>query len=129
MDRYRSILAFAWWLPVILMTGCSITRPCADGGDVSWTPKIVGDKRCTQKDFPGGRTLNHGKFTQAYQSTGKIALEGEFDEGKRQGIWLYYAEDQKLKAVKYYDRGIEKTPPADAQKEIDRLIQQKAGQR
>lgn len=108
---------------------CAISKPCAEGGDISWTPSIIGDKRCTQKTFPGGRTLNHGKFTQVYQKTGTIALEGEFEEGKKHGTWSFYSEDRQLKAVKYFDQGIEKTPPAEVQKEIDRLIQQKAGTR
>lgn len=113
----------------LLTSACSITKPCTEGGDVSWNPKIVGDKRCAQKDFPGKRTLNHGPFTQAYQSTGRIALEGEFDEGRKQGIWKYYGEDGQLKSVKYFDRGVEKTPPAEVQKEINLIIQQKAGTR
>lgn len=113
----------------VLLSGCSITKPCSEGGDVSWIPKIVGDKRCAQKEFPGKRTLNHGAFTQAYQSTGRIALEGEFDEGRKQGIWKYYGEDGQLKAVKYFDRGVEKTPPPEIQKEINLIIQQKAGTR
>lgn len=116
-------------LIVISLSACSVTKPCSEGGDVSWNPKIVGDKRCAQKEFPGKRMLNHGAFTQAYKSTGRIALEGEFDEGRKQGIWKYYAEDGSLKAVKYFDRGVEKTPPAEVQKEIDLIIQQKAGTR
>ena len=114
---------------VIVLSACSITKPCSEGGDISWIPKIVGDKRCAQKEFPGHKTLNHGKFTQAYQTTGKIALEGQFDEGRKEGLWIYYGEDTKLRAVKFFDRGVEKTPPADIQKEIDLLIQQKAGTR
>ena len=96
---------------------------------MSWVPKIVGDKKCAQKSMPDGRSLNHGKFQQAYQATGTIALEGNFDEGKKSGIWLYYGEDTKLRAAKYFESGVEKTPPAEIQKQIDLLIQQKAGMR
>lgn len=113
----------------VTLTACSITKPCSEGGDVSWMPKITGDKRCAQKEFPGRRVLNHGAYTQAYQTTGTIALEGQFDEGRKQGIWKYYGEDGKLRSVKYFDRGVEKTPPPEVQKEIDLIIQQKAGSR
>src|SRR4051812_3157339 len=120
---------FLTFVLAVVSSACSVTKPCSDGGDISWTPKITGDKRCAQKEFPGKRTLNHGAFTQAYQTTGRIALEGEFDEGRKQGIWKYYGEDGKLRSVKYFDRGVEKTPPLDVQKEIDLIIQQKAGDR
>ena len=111
------------------MNACAISRPCSEGGDVSWNPKIVGDKRCAQKTLVNGRLVNNGKFQQAYQSTGTIALEGEFDEGKKSGIWLFYGEDHHLVAAKYFDKGVEKTPPAEIQKQIDLLIQQKTGNR
>jgi hypothetical protein len=121
----NSVLGFCSIL--ILTSACAITRPCTDGGDVSWTPKIVGDKRCAQKTSKDGRVLNQGKFQQFYESTGTIALEGGFDEGKKDGIWLYYAEDKRLVAAKYFDKGVEKTPPLEVQKQIDLIIQQKAG--
>lgn len=107
--------------------GCAIHHPCADGGDVSWEPKIIGDKRCTQKTDPTGITKNQGKFTQFYASTGKLALDGNFEEGRKDGIWLYYAEDGHLKSAKYFEKGVEKTPPPEMQKKIDLIIQQKAG--
>ena len=114
---------------LLFLTGCAISRPCSEGGDVSWNPKILGDKRCTQKKLPTGQVVNHGKFQQSYQSTGLIALEGEFDEGKKSGIWLFYGEDHHLIAAKYFDKGVEKTPPTEVQKKIDLIIQQKAGSR
>lgn len=112
---------------LLVSAGCAVHKPCSEGGDISWNPKIVGDKRCEQKEFPGHKTLNHGKFKQSYQSTGTIALEGQFDEGRKEGLWLYYGEDSKLRSVKFFDRGVEKTPPASVQKQIDLIIQQKAG--
>ncbi|MBS1957876.1 MAG: hypothetical protein JST80_00245 [Bdellovibrionales bacterium] len=111
----------------LLIGGCAIHKPCSEGGDITWNPKITGDKRCEQKEFSGHKMLNHGKFTQAYKTTGTIALEGQFDEGRKEGLWLYYGEDTKLRSVKYFDRGVEKTPPASAQKQIDLIIRQKAG--
>ena len=109
------------------LSGCAIHRPCSEGGDVTWNPKIVGDKRCGQRKLPSGKIVNEGKFQQYYQKTGNLALEGQFEEGQKQGIWSYYGEDQHLKVVKYFDKGIEKTPPSDVQKKIDLIIQQKSG--
>jgi len=111
----------------VLGDACSITRPCSEAGDVSWNPKITGDKRCTQKTRKDGKTVNHGKFLQSYSSTGRIALEGEFVEGFKSGIWLHYAEDGRLIAVKYFDQGVEKSPSEDVRKMMDLLIQQKTG--
>jgi len=109
------------------LTGCAIHHPCSDAGDVVWNPKIIGDKRCEQKTLPDGKVVDHGDFKQFYQSTGTIALEGQFAEGQKQGMWAYYAENGHLRSVKYFDKGVEKTPPAEVQKQIDLLIQQKAG--
>ena len=122
----RAILFFGFF-SVFCLGGCSISRPCSEGGDTSWTPKIIGDKRCEQKKSSAGKPVNDGKFLQKYQSTGKIALEGQFENGKKQGIWCYYGPDGKLLAVKYFDQGVEKTPPIEFQKKVDLIIQQKAG--
>ena len=108
-------------------SGCSISKPCSEAGDVSWNPKIIGDKRCTQRARKDGRIVNHGKFLQSYTSTGRIALEGEFVEGLKSGIWLHYAEDGRLIAVKYFDQGVEKSPSEEVRKKMDLLIQQKTG--
>ena len=118
-------LAFLFILTAV--SACAITKPCTDAGDVSWNPKIIGDKRCAQKTTTDGRVLNHGKFQQYYQSTGTLALEGNFEEGKKDGIWLYYAEDRHLVAAKFFAKGVEKTPPLEVQKQIDLIIEQKAG--
>ncbi len=96
---------------------------------MSWIPAVVGDKRCTQKAATDGRVFNQGKFTQYYQSTGSVALEGNFEDGKKDGIWLFYAEDHHLVSAKFFDRGVEKAPPPEVQKQIDLLILQKAGSR
>lgn len=120
MNGLSVLLCFA-------LMGCAVTKPCSEGGDVSWNPKIIGDKRCAQKTDASGHTFNQGKFQEYYFSTGTLALEGEFDQGRKDGIWLYYGEDRRLISAKFFDRGVEKTPPASAQKQIDLIIQQKAG--
>lgn len=111
----------------MILTACSIRKPCAEGGDISWTPKIVGDKRCTQKKQPDGTFLNEGPFRQIYESNREIALEGEFVKGQKHGIWLHFGEDRKLKSAKYFEKGVEKTPSAEIQKKIDLIIEQKTG--
>jgi len=118
---------FAVLLGVTLVTGCSIHHPCAEGGDVSWTPKISGDKRCTQKKNSDGSMVNDGPFRQSYYKTNTIALEGQFTDGKKQGIWLYYGEDGGLKVAKFFEKGVERNPPPEVQKQIDLMIQQKTG--
>ena len=117
----------AYGIVLFSLTGCAISKPCTEGGDISWNPKIIGDKRCAQKAGTDGKVLNQGKFQQYYESTGTIALDGNFDAGKKDGIWLYYAEDKHLVAAKFFEKGVEKTPPAEIQKKIDLIIQQKAG--
>ena len=112
---------------ILVLTSCAIHKPCAEGGDISWNTKIDGDKKCTQKKLPDGKVVNHGPFKQAYRSTNEIALEGQFELGQKQGIWLFYGEDGKLKSAKFFEKGVEKTPPNSVQKEIDLIIQQKTG--
>jgi hypothetical protein len=114
---------------LLICNACSTAGPCTAGGDVSWSPSINGDKRCLQARSADGKIHNQGKYQEFYHSTGTLALDGEFDEGKKTGIWLYYAEDKSLIAVKYFDHGIESTPPIEIQKQINLLIQQKAGMR
>lgn len=106
---------------------CSITKPCAEGGDITWNPPIIGDKKCSIKKNKDGKNILEGPFKQEYFSTHTIALEGQFEEGRKTGIWTYYGEDGKLKSVKYFDSGVEKTPPIEAQKKIDLIITQKNG--
>ena len=127
--RVHSTHAPVWILTLLLLAACSISRPCSEGGDVSWNPKIVGDKKCGQKASKDGRQVDDGEFKQFYESTGTLALDGQMKEGQKSGIWLYYSENSQLRSVKYFDHGVEKTPPPEVQKEIDRLIQQKSGNR
>ena len=124
MERFLLILT-----AVFLTNACSTSYPCTDGGDISWNPPIVGDRRCGQRTLSDGRTVNQGRFIQFYGTSGDLALDGSFEDGKKSGIWSYFAPDHHLIAVKFFDRGVEKTPPLEAQKNIDLIIQQKAGKR
>lgn len=107
--------------------GCAIHKPCSEAGDTTWNPKITGDKRCGQKKNNEGKVVNNGPFYQYYQSNRRLALEGHFENGLKQGVWLHYGEDGNLKSAKFFQQGVEKTPDVETQKEIDRLIQQNTG--
>lgn len=109
------------------LQGCAIHKPCSEAGDTTWNPKILGDKRCAQKVGPEGKIVNDGPFLQVYQTNREVALQGQFSNGQKDGVWLYFGEDRKLKAAKFFEKGVERTPTVEAQKEIDLIIQQKAG--
>ncbi len=110
-----------------VFTGCSISKPCSEGGDITWNPVIKGDKKCTLKKNAEGKRVLDGKFEQTYATTNTVALQGQFENGKKAGIWIYYGEDSKLKAVKYFDHGVEITPPPAVQKQMDLILIQKSG--
>lgn len=122
---FRHALWAVLGVALTVMSSCAIHKPCAEGGDVSWNPKIIGDKRCTQ-ELQSGKMVNHGSFRQTYKSNGEIALIGQYEKGQKQGIWQYFGEDAKLRRVIYFEKGVEKTPPPEIQKKIDLIIEQQA---
>lgn len=103
------------------LAACALTptRPCTAGGDVSWRSSvakdgnIVGDKHCLQKQGPDGRFRNHGEYKVTYPG-GRKALEGRFENGKKEGFWSEYNEKGEKIAERYYEGGVEKSPPAGA---------------
>jgi antitoxin component YwqK of YwqJK toxin-antitoxin module len=92
--------------------GCSTTlyKPCSDGGDVSWEPaldkKKIGNRSCRQIQVRG-KYLNDGQYYQYFPS-GKIAIEGQFKNGLREGKWTQFDEDGKKLFIREYDQGEEK---------------------
>ena len=93
-----------------LLSACATTKPCSKGGDVSWPNPIQGDKVCYQKTDKNGLTVNEGNYRQHY-ADGKVAVEGEFKNGKRDGFWYQYDESGNKTLEKYYEDGVEKAPP------------------
>jgi hypothetical protein len=91
----------------------STTRPCTDAGDVSWPNSIKGDKRCYQRRDAEGKYVNHGKYYQ-YHLNGKIAVEGQFEDGRKEGIWIEYNEKGDPVVKKYYEKGVELAIPTKA---------------
>lgn len=78
----------------LMLSGCAISRPCSEAGDVTWVNPgypIKGDKKCRQVKNTEGKYVNDGKFQWFYMS-GKLALEGEFKNGFKDGIWTQYEE-------------------------------------
>ncbi len=100
-------------------SGCAVTmtRPCSEGGDVSWRSSktsdgnIKGDKHCLQKKLDDGRFVNHGIYKVKHPN-GKLALEGRFELGKKEGYWSEFDEKGEKVAERYFEAGVEKTPSA-----------------
>lgn len=87
--------------------GCATTwKPCTDGGDIQWDPPVKGNMQCHQRKDENGKYVNHGKFYQ-YDGKGRVAVEGEFRDGKRQGTWIQYDEKGQKIAKKWFHKGIE----------------------
>jgi hypothetical protein len=88
------------------LTACAVAKPCHLGGDVTWPNPIHGDRQCHQKLFSDGRWLNHGRFVQKHLN-GQIALEGQFEEGRKQGRWIQYDEQGNRIAERTFENGVE----------------------
>jgi len=52
--------------------------------------------RATRRNLDGD-ILNHGKFQQFYQN-GQIEVDGQYEDGEREGEWIWFFEDGTLKA-------------------------------
>lgn len=102
---------------IALVMGCAFTRnrPCSKAGDTSWYPPISGNMQCYQSQAPNGDLMNQGLFRQ-FNQNGKIALEGEFQSVKKNGLWVQYDEKGNRIAEKWYEFGIERSIPDSARK-------------
>lgn len=113
------LLCFTLLTSATAGAGCAvkITRPCSEGGDVSWRSSktqdgnLIGDKHCIQKKLDDGRYVNHGIYKLKHPN-GKLALEGRFELGKKEGFWSEFDEKGEKVAERYFEAGVEKTPPA-----------------
>jgi antitoxin component YwqK of YwqJK toxin-antitoxin module len=105
--------------------GCAVSKPCRDAGDVMLAEdEGNGNTRCHQKDFDG-KPYNHGEYKH-YFLDGSPAVEGQFVAGKKDGIWILYNQRHDVKAVKYFDQGVERSAPPETQKLIDEIIRKKS---
>ena len=94
-------------------------NPCAGGGDTTWTSsrfpdgRIRGDRRCSQKQLADGRFVNHGSYRVTFPN-GSLALEGRFEDGKKEGVWSEYDDLGQKVAERYFEKGVEKAAAAAA---------------
>ncbi len=96
-------------LSIFVLSGCALTRPCTKGGELTWPSAIRGDKVCQQQKLPDGRKVNHGRFVQRHLN-GKIALEGDYNEGLMHGRWTQFSPEGKPLLEKNFHNGIEVFP-------------------
>lgn len=105
----RRAVAAMMTAAMILGTSCAITtKPCSSRGDVGWVPEVKGDQICYQQVRKDGTFVNHGAYKRMHRN-GKIALEGQFVNGYKQGIWIQYDENGKKVRERYFEKGVEKT--------------------
>lgn len=75
---------------------------------MSWPKNFGGDRRCEQKKRPDGLFVNEGRY-RAYHPNGVLALEGQFAEGVKDGVWSEYDLKGKRVLQKTFEKGVEKT--------------------
>ncbi len=105
LSRLVALRAAAFALAAVAAAACTTTRPCSDAGDTAWPAKIKGDRHCEQKQFQG-KWLNHGSYVQKHVN-GKKALEGQFVEGKKNGLWVEYDDKGNKVRERRYENGVE----------------------
>ena len=84
----------------------SISKPCQDGGDPARETSFRGNRTCTQKRDPQGKYVNHGLY-QEWHLNGKLALEGYYKMGKKDGRWIEYNPEGRKVSEKLYDYGLQ----------------------
>lgn len=98
-------------LACLALVSCasSILRPCEEGGEPARDKPAAErpmKKQCEQRKSKGGKFLNHGVYREWY-SSGKVALEGEFKDGKRHGKWFEYDAEGRVISERWFDQGVE----------------------
>lgn len=89
------------------ISSCASSRLCEQGGDISWEFEIKGDRFCRQIKAEDGRYINHGRY-YVKSSKGVILLEGQFEQGEKDGVWEQFNEKGKKIRERYFDKGVEK---------------------
>ena len=112
MAKARTTLASIFILLSLVMGGSSCAshpqRPCTEGGQPARegpTP-FRGIKRCYQEPDLSGRLVNQGKYFEWYNND-KIALTGEYKDGKKTGRWIVYDEKGDKVSDQYFENGKE----------------------
>jgi hypothetical protein len=91
--------------------GCAGKRkkPCTEGGQPARETAAIpfrGIKRCEQAIGKQGFVVNQGKYFEWFNND-KIALEGEYKDGKKTGRWIEYDEMGKKVADRFFEDGKE----------------------
>jgi hypothetical protein len=108
---------------LIYTSSCAMTRPCTEAGDLDHLPKVKGDKVCYQKEQPDGKFANHGAYIQRHMN-GKIAVEGQFIDGRKVGYWHFYDEKGKKYAERFFtESGVEIMGPRAPDKEFEKSLE------
>ena len=99
-----SIVAF------LAVCSCSTQslKPCSLGGQSARDDRSTfrGIKRCYQTPDGDGRLVNNGKYFEWYNND-KIALTGQYKNGKKIGRWTEYDEQGQKVSEKYFEDGKE----------------------
>lgn len=90
--------------------GCSSKpfRPCSEGGQAPREDgsQFRGTKRCYQLPDSTGRYVNDGKYFEWHLNE-KVAIEGEYEMGKKTGRWVEYDDSGNKISDKYFKEGKE----------------------
>jgi hypothetical protein len=97
------------------MAACSSVayRPCTQAGQPpreSPSSKFRGTKRCYQIKDSAGNFVNDGKYFEWHLNE-KIAIEGEYEKGKKSGRWIEYDENGNKISDQYFINGKEVPRP------------------
>ncbi len=112
LEVYRGIFLFGFlgFFEFFGFFACATRpyRPCTQGGQLSRevSSSFQGIKRCYQIKDKSGNLVNHGKYYEWYNND-KIAVVGEYKEGKKMGRWIEYDESGRKLSDKYFDDGKE----------------------
>ena len=94
-----------------VLSACSTSsKPCSAGGDVTWNPPLKGNRQCYQVKDADGKYINQGKYVEWYKN-GNMALEGQFKDGFKDGVWIQYDETGRKVMEKLFRNGVETNIP------------------
>ena len=90
-------------------TGCAHRYPCTDKGVAPWDPPVGGDVYCRKKKLETKKGsiewVLHGEYL-IYYPGGALAVEGQFLDGKKEGVWAQYGENGEKSREVYYVDGV-----------------------
>ena len=110
----HSIRLFVLSSLLITAACASGTKPCSQAGDVSWTPPLKRtDRRCAQTRLPNGQFVNQGRYEE-FNQAGELVLEGQFEKGKKTGLWIQYDGKTHPIAEKRFESGVETGTVSDS---------------